>query len=157
MEREYPGGPAPRRDDGPRPATGGAEPSLGELLARLSADTGNLVRAEVALARTEMQQVGATLARDGAKIGVALGLALAGALAVTAFLVIALGQALDSHWLAALLVGLVLLAVGTGLARSAVADVKRRGLLPAQTVGTLREDATWAKQEAGAVKRELTR
>ena len=156
MERDQPGAPAPRRDDPPRP-TGGGEPSLGELFTRLTADTGELVRQEVALARAEMRQVGATVARDGAKVGVAFGLALAGALAVTAFLVIALGDVLDNYWLGALLVGVVLLAVGGFLAKSAVNDVKRRGLVPAETVDSLREDAAWAKQEAGAVKRELTR
>ena len=156
MERDQPGAPAPRRDDPPRPTCGG-EPSLGELFTRLTADTGELVRQEVALARAEMRQVGATVARDGAKVGVAFGLALAGALAVTAFLVIALGDVLDNYWLGALLVGVVLLAVGGFLAKSAVNDVKRRGLVPAETVDSLREDAAWAKQEAGAVKRELTR
>ena len=156
MQRDQPGAPAPRRDDAPRP-TGAGEPSLGELFTRLTTDTGDLVRQEVALARAEIRQVGATVARDGAKIGVALGLALAGALAITAFLVIALGDLLDNYWLGALLVGVVLLAVGGFLAKSAVNDVKQRGLMPQQTLSTLREDAAWAKQEAGAVKRELTR
>ena len=157
MEREQPGASAPRRDDARGAAAGGPEPSLGELLARLTTDTGDLVRQEVALARAEMRQVGSTLARDGARIGIALGLALAGALAVTAFLVIALGDLLNNYWLGALIVGVVLLAVGGFLARGAINDVKRRGVTPEQTLSTLREDAAWAKQEAGAVKRELTR
>jgi uncharacterized membrane protein YqjE len=134
-----------------------AEPPLGELFRRLTADTGELVRQEVALARAEMRQAGETLARDGAKIGIALGLALTGVLALTAFLIVALGDLLGNYWLAALIVGVVLLAVGVLLTRNAVNDVKRRGLTPDQTVGTLREDAAWAKQEARDVKRELTR
>jgi hypothetical protein len=85
-----------------------------------------------------------------------VGLALAGALALTAFLVILLGDLLDNYWMGALLVGVVLLAIGGILARNAVADVKRRGLKPEQTIGSLREDARWAKQEAREVKRELT-
>jgi xanthine/uracil permease len=138
-----------------RPA--GAEPSLGELLTRLTTDTGDLVRQEVALVRAEVRQVGSTLARDGTRLGIALGLALAGALAVTAFLVIAIGDLLNNYWLGALVVGLVLLAVGAVLARSAIADVKRRGLTPQQSVASLKEDAAWAKQESREVKRELTR
>ena len=156
MEREQIGAPAPRRDDAPR-AAAGAEPSLGELFTRLTTDTGDLVRHEVALARAEMRQVGTTLARDGTRIGIALSLALAGVLALTAFLVVALGDLINNYWLAALLVAVVLLAVGGYLAKSAVDDVKRRGLVPEQTMGTLREDAAWAKEEARAVKRELTR
>ena len=141
-------------------AAGGAvrpEPSLGELLTRLTTDTGELVRQEVALARAEVRQVGNTLARDGARLGIALGLALAGALALTAFLVIAIGDLLNNYWLGALVVGLVLLGVGAVLARSAIADVKRRGLTPQQSVASLKEDAAWAKQESREVKRELTR
>jgi hypothetical protein len=84
------------------------------------------------------------------------GLALCGALAVTAFLVIALGDLLNNYWLGALVVGLALLAVGGVLARNAVADLKR-GVVPEQTLGSLREDAAWAKQETREVKRELTR
>jgi len=143
-----------------RPVTGasagGAEPSLGELFRRLTTDTSELVRQEISLAKTEARQAGATLARDGTRIGIAVGLALAGALALTAFLVILLGDLLDNYWLGALLVGVVLLAVGGILARNAVADVKRRGLTPEQTIDSLREDARWAKQEAREVKRELT-
>lgn len=156
MEREQIGASAPRRDDSSRSAAG-AEPSLGELFTRLSADTGDLIRQQVALARSEIRQTGTTLARDSTKIGVALSLALAGMMALTAFLVVALGNLFDNYWAAALVVGAVLLAIGGILARNAVNDVKRRGLAPEQTMDTLRTDATWAKEEAGAVKRELTR
>lgn len=156
MEREPIGAPAPRRDDIPRQAVG-TEPSLGELFTRLSTDTGELIRQQVALARSEIRQTGTTLARDGTKIGIGLGLALAGVLALTAFLVVALGDVFDNYWLAALVVGVVLLAIGGVLARNAVNDVKQRGLAPEQTLNTLRTDAAWAREEAGAVKRELTR
>lgn len=132
------------------------ESSLGELFRRLTTDTSELVRQEVSLAKAEMRQVGATLAQDGAKIGAALVLALAGGLALTAFLVIALGALFDNYWLSALLVGVVFLGIGGLLAKNAVDDVKRRGLKPEQTIDSLREDAQWAKQEVRAVKRELT-
>jgi uncharacterized membrane protein YqjE len=137
--------------------TAGAEPSLGDLLKQLTTDTGDLVRQEVALARAEIRQVGGTLARDGTRLGIALGLALAGALALTAFLVIAIGDLFNNYWLGALVVGLVLLAVGAVLAKSAINDVKRRGLTPDQTLASLKENAAWAKQETREVKRELTR
>lgn len=141
----------------PHPTGTGAEPPLAELLKRLTTDAGDLVRAELSLAKAELRQAGSTVARDGAKVGVAAGLALAGALALTAFMVIGLGAALDNYWLGALIVGVALLAVGGFLANSAVSDIKRRGVLPAQTMDTLRDDARWAKEEAAAVKRELTR
>jgi uncharacterized membrane protein YqjE len=133
------------------------EPSLGELFRRLTTDTSDLVRQEVTLAKTELRQAGATVARDGTKIGIAVGLALGGLLTLIAFLVLMLGDVLNNYWLAALIVGLVLLGVGAVLVRSAVSDIKERGLAPKETVGSLRDDAAWAKAEAREVKRELTR
>jgi len=140
--------------DGERPA---ADASLGELFRRLTTDTSDLVRQEMALAKAEMREVGATAAKDGAKLGVAAGLALAGVLTVTAFLVILLGDALNNYWLGALIVGLVLLGIGAVLGRSAMSDISQRGLMPKQTAETLREDAAWAKSEVREVKRGLTR
>ncbi len=157
MERDPLGPTGIRRDGAVTDGGAAAEPSLGELLRRLTTDTGELVRQEVSLARAEMREVGSRVARDGTKIGIALGLALAGVLALTAFLVIALGDLVGNYWLGALIVGLVLVGVGAFMAKSAVDDVKRRGITPQQTVATLKEDAAWAKEEVREVKRELTR
>lgn len=159
MEREIPTN-VPHRVDGARvdaPRVGAAEPPLGELLRRLTTDTGELVRQEISLARAELRQVGATAARDGARLAVAAGAALAGALALTAFLVVGLGALLGNYWLSALIVGLLFVAIGAVLGRGALNDVKRRGLVPQQTIASLRDDARWAKQEAREVKREFTR
>jgi uncharacterized membrane protein YqjE len=134
-----------------------AEPSLGELFKRLSADTSELIRHEMTLAKVEMREAGATLARDAAKIGVAVALALAGVLALGAFAVVGLGDLFNNYWLAALIVGVLFLAIGGYLANNALDDVKRRGLKPQKTVETLREDASWVKQEGRELKRELTR
>jgi uncharacterized membrane protein YqjE len=140
----------------PRPAEG-AEPSIGELLRRVTTDTAELVRQEVALARAEMRQSLATLAEDATRAGIGLGLALVGVLALAAFLIAGLGSLLDGrYWLSALIVGVIFLAVGVVLSRNALADIKRHGLVPDQTAESLRQDAEWAKQEAREVKRELT-
>ena len=158
MEAEPFGTRGPVRDGVAGAAAGATsgEPSLGELFKRLTTDTSELVRQEISLARAEVRQMGGTIARDGTKLGIAAGLALCGALAITAFLVIAVGDLLNNYWLGALVVGLVLLAIGGVLARNAVADLKR-GAVPEHTLGSLREDAAWAKQETREVKRELTR
>jgi len=55
-----------------------------------------------------------------------------------------------------LIVGVVFLAIGIVMARNAISDVKRRGLLPDQTADSMRRTAAWAKREAGEVKREIT-
>ncbi len=131
--------------------------SLGELFKRLTTDTTELIRAEMTLAKVEMREIGANAGRDASKIGIAAGLALVGALALATFLIIGLGDLIDSYAFAALLVGGVLLGVGGYLARSAIDDIKRRGVKPEKTVQTLRDDASWAKEEGRELKRELTR
>jgi len=158
MEREQPEIRVERGADIPQPMPAtGAEPSIGELFKRVTTDTSELVRQEVALAKVEMRQAFATLARDGTTVGIGLGLALVGVLALTAFLIAGLGRLLnDRYWLAALIIGAVFLVVGAVLARNALADIKRRGLTPDQTAESLRQDAAWAKREAAEVKRELT-
>jgi uncharacterized membrane protein YqjE len=133
-----------------------SEPSLGELFGRLSNDAGRLVHAEVALAKAEMREAVSRLARDGAKIGMAVGLALVGALSATAFLIIALGALLNNYWASALIVTVVLLGAAAFLGKSAVNDLKEHGVKPQETLETLREDADWAKREAQALKRDFT-
>lgn len=131
--------------------------SLGELFRRLTSDTTELLRAEVDLAKAEVRETGARLAADAARIGVAAGVALAGALALTAFFVIGLGVALGGrYWLSSLLVGVIAVGVGYAMIQSALRDIRERSLKPEQTLETLRENAQWAKDEAREVKRELT-
>lgn len=135
----------------------GAEPSIGELLRRVTNDSGELVRQEIALAKVEMRQSLSMLAQDATKASFGLGLALVGVLALATFLITGLGSLLDGrYWLSALIIGVIFLAIGIVLARNALADIKRRGIVPDQTAESLRRDAAWAKREAGEVKRELT-
>jgi uncharacterized membrane protein YqjE len=141
----------------PPETTGAAEPPLGELFKRLTTDTSELIRQEVNLAKVEMRELGTTVARDATSIGVAVGLALTGVLALGAFAIVGLGDLFNNYWLAALIVGVLFLAIGGYLGKNAIDDVKRRGLKPQKTVETLREDASWIKQEGRELKRELTR
>ena len=140
----------------PQP-TAAPEPSLGELFKRLTNDTSELIRQEMSLAKVEMREVGTTVARDATKIGIAVGFALAGVLALAAFAVVGLGDLFENYWLSALIVGAALLGVAAYLAKNAVSDIKQRGLKPQETMQTLRDDASWAKQEGRELKRELTR
>lgn len=134
----------------------GSETSLGELLKRLSTDTAELVKQEANLAKAEITASAGVIARDSMKVGMAAGLALAGVLALTAFLVVGLGALLGNYWLSSLIVGVVVLAVGGLMAKNAIGDIKQRGLKPAQTVATLRADATWAEQQVNEMKHDLT-
>jgi uncharacterized membrane protein YqjE len=132
------------------------EPSFGELLKRLTGDMGTLVSQEVNLAKAEMRESARVVAKGGAKLGVAMTFAIAGTVALTAFLVIAFGGALDNYWLAALIVGAVELGLGMILAKSAIGSMTSPDMKPAETMKTLREGKQWAGNEARDLKREIT-
>ena len=129
--------------------------SIGELLKRLSTDGSHLVQQEIQLAKTELQVSASRAASAAAKIGIAAGLALPGVMALTAALVIGLGIIINSYWLSALIVGVVILAVAGFMVKRALAGFKV-GLAPKETVRTVREDIDWAKREASRAKQELS-
>ncbi|HEY2896836.1 MAG TPA: phage holin family protein [Gemmatimonadaceae bacterium] len=133
------------------------ERSLGELFRDLTTETSELVTKEIALVKAEARQTGATLARDGVKIGIASALAFAGALALTAFLIAGLGDLLGGkYWLSALIIGVLFLAIGMGLVKNATTDMKRRGQSVKHTVDTVKDTGSWARDEARKVKQEIT-
>jgi uncharacterized membrane protein YqjE len=129
--------------------------SIGELLKRLSSDGSHLVQQEIQLAKAELQESASRAASAAAKIGIAAGLALPGIMAITAALVIGLGIIIDSYWLSALIVGVVILAVAGFMVKRALSGFKS-GLAPRETVRTVREDIDWAKRESGRVKQGLS-
>ncbi len=129
-----------------RPSAG-AEPSLGELFADLSRETSTLVRQEVELAKTEMSHKAARMGKDVGFMAAGGAVAYAGLLALIATLIIALGQLGVPWWLSALLVGLAVTGLGAYLIFSGLNQLKRESLAPKETIATLQEDATWAKQQ----------
>jgi len=137
------------------PEAAGAAPSISGLLKRLGNETGDLVRAELALAKLEFRELARQAAVDGAKVGAAAALALVGVLALAAAAILALGDALDGRYgLAALAIGIVLLAVGGLLAWSGIRSMAgTRG--PAATRATLRQDREWAARELRDFRKEL--
>jgi membrane protein len=130
--------------------------SVGELFRQLTTDSSHLVRQEINLAKVELKETGKSLGQAGARLGIAVGVAIPGLLALTAFLIIGLGDLMnENYWLSALIVGLAFLGVAAVLAKRARAALKN-GLGIPETAGTLREDAQWAKEEAREFKRQFT-
>jgi uncharacterized membrane protein YqjE len=130
------------------------EPPIGDLFRRLSDDASRLVRQEIALAKVELRESVSVLGKSAVKVGIAAGVALLGALAAVAFLIVGLGDLIDNYWLSALIVSAVLLAIAAVMGKGAMNDLKGHEMKPAQTIDTLRDDADWAKQEIATVKRE---
>jgi len=119
-----------------------------ELIDQLSADARGLVRAEVSLARAELEEKVRRLAAGGALVAAAavLGLVAIGALTATAIIVL---SNVVSTWLAALIVTVV---VGLLAAILLLVGIKllRRGVPPAPTesVDQMKEDVSWVKARA---------
>ena len=127
------GGPAPNG----RPALDGR--SIGELLRDLANDTTRLIRDEIALARTEMQD---KVRQAGA--GAAM-IAAGGVLAIPALVLILAGIAIllanwMPPWVAALVVGVVTVAVAGILAWMGLKSIQSTSLTPERTTENLKRD-----------------
>jgi tetrahydromethanopterin S-methyltransferase subunit G len=120
--------------------------SLGELFSELSQETTTLIRQEVQLAKTEMSQKASRVGKDVGILAAGGAVAYAGLLAILAGVIALLGLVIPL-WLSALLVGLVVAAVGYFLVRKGLDALKREDLAPRQTIETLKEDKEWAKDQ----------
>jgi hypothetical protein len=106
-----------------------------------------LVRQEVELAKTEMSQKASQVGKDVGFLAAGGMVAYAGFLALIAAVIIGLGQLGVTWWLSALLVGLVVAAIGAYLVFQGINDLKNANLAPQKTIETLKEDQQWAKQQ----------
>jgi putative superfamily III holin-X len=128
------------------PAPGKAGWSVTRLFSDLVAHLARLIRQEVALATTEISD-------NISQLGAGTGLVAAGALlayaALLCFLaaaVLALGK-LVSLWLAALIVGAIVVAIGAELAWSGKRRLQAENLVPRRTLRTLKDDREWVAQQ----------
>jgi Putative Actinobacterial Holin-X, holin superfamily III len=119
--------------------------SFGELLGELANNSAALVRDEIDLAKQEMREKVEVL-RSGA-VTIAIGglIGFVALLTLTAAAVAGLAHVMDTA-LAALLVGVVLAAIGGGIAFTGIGRLKRTNFKPEQTIETLEEDKEWLKQ-----------
>jgi uncharacterized membrane protein YqjE len=123
------------------------ERSLGELFGDLARETSTLVRQEVQLAKTEMTQKATAVGKDIGFLAVGGLVAYAGLLALIATIIIILGTAGLPWWLAALIVTVVVLAIGGILVQRGLSALKQQSMAPEQTLQTLKEDRQWAKEQ----------
>ncbi|HUY75304.1 MAG TPA: phage holin family protein [Ktedonobacterales bacterium] len=122
--------------------------SLGDLGSELARQMSTLVRQEVNLARTEMTQKAKTVARDVALMVIGGVVALGAYLALLAMCVLGLVQIGVPYWLSALIVAVVFGAVAYFLFQLGMSGLKRTNMAPQQTIETLKEDVTWAREQA---------
>jgi len=130
------------------------ERSIGQLLKELTQESSTLLKQEVSLAKTEMSE---KASRVGANLGaVAVGgsVALLGAIALLLAAVYGLTSILNNFmnqevavWLAPLIVGGILAAVGYSLIKKALATLKQESITPQRTTQSLQENKEWLKEK----------
>jgi uncharacterized membrane protein YqjE len=122
--------------------------SVGELIGNISDDLSQLFRQEVELAKVELKQEASKAGKAAGMLGAA---AFAGYLVVmllSAALVAALSNVMDTGW-AALIVAVIWAIVGGVLYANGRKQLKTVDPMPRRTVDTLKEDAQWLKNPTG--------
>ena len=122
------------------------EQSLGDLFSELAAETGTLVRQEVALAQVELTQKAASAGKNIGYLVVGGAVGYAALLVILAAAVVILANFIPL-WASALLVGAVVGTVAFFLISSALAELKKADLTPRETVESIKEDAQWLKNQ----------
>lgn len=119
---------------------------LGDLFGDLATDMSNLVRQEITLAKVEVTQKAKYVGRNVGYLVIGGAIAYAAMLAIIAALIMLLAKYVP-HWGSALIVGAVVGGIGWLLIGKAMAALQQTDLTPRETVETLKEDATWMKQQ----------
>jgi hypothetical protein len=155
----------PRRSTHARmmPPTDGNGRSLAELIRELSAESGDLVRQEIDLAKAEMREKMSIFTHGMVSMGIGGALLfcalLTGLGALNGGLTSLLAQFLSvgvAVWLSPLILTVVLGVVGWMLISGAKQRMADEGLAMRRTAATLKADSRWAKVKAHEVKEEVT-
>jgi Flp pilus assembly protein TadB len=123
--------------------------SVAELVNQLSEQTSTLIRQELRLAQTEMQEKGKRFGKGAGMFGGAGLVALYGVGALVAAAVIGVGTLLEL-WIAAVIVGVVLLAVAGILSLAGRKQVEHgKPPLPQQAIESAKRDVDEVKAARG--------
>jgi len=123
------------------------ERSLGDLFAELARETSTLIRQEIQLAKAEATESATSAGRAIALLLAGGAVVYAGFLALLAAIILGLWDAGLEAWQAALLVGVVVAAIGIFLVMRARDTLQTTVLVPRKTVATLKEDQEWMKEQ----------
>ena len=125
-----------------------SEQSIGELIQRATQQTADLVRQEMRLAQVEMQQKARRAGLGAGLLGAAGLTALYGVGALVAAAIILIGTQLEP-WVAALIVGAVLLVVAAGLALVGRSQAQQATPpTPEQAIESVQDDVHHIKERA---------
>ena len=119
---------------------------LGDLFGELASEMSTLLRQEVALAKLEVGQKAKKVGKNVGYLVVGGVIANAALLAVIAAIIMLLARVMP-NWGASLLVGIVIAGIAWLLIGKALASLQQMEIAPRETMETLKEDATWVKQQ----------
>ncbi len=124
--------------------------AIGTLVRDLVEESTSLVRSEARLAKLEVSRAASAIGRGSALVALGSVLAMLGALALVIGLILLIGDQwlpADRYWLAALIVVAVMGVVAAVLARRGLTRMALTRLGPAEAATSLKENATWVKQQ----------
>lgn len=137
-------------DPGPEPDVLGSssrhEPrSIANLLSDLASETILLIRQEIALFKAELHEKFGRIGQGATALGAGAVVALSGWFVLLACAVLGLATVLPA-WLAALIVGLVVVGIGVGLLLLGKSRLDADSLMPRRSLRSLREDEAWIRE-----------
>jgi uncharacterized membrane protein YqjE len=125
--------------------------SIGSLLSGLIGDLQQLIRGEVALAKTEVRDELKGVARGAGMLGAAAIVGLVGLTVLMLGVATYLERWLD-QWQAQGLVGAVLLVLAILAALAGRSRLRASAITPDRTVASLKEDKQWASQQVKSIR-----
>lgn len=131
--------------------------SIPDLLKELTTEGRNLVSEEVRLAKVEFSEKLEVFQRNLVSIGIGVALLVAtlilvveaAARGLTALLADPLGLE-TAVWVAPLILAVLIGLIGWGLIKKGTTALKKEGVVPRETVDTLKKDAQWAERKVKA-------
>jgi len=132
--------------------------AFGVLVRDLVDDTSALVRAEARLVKMEFGRIGRGIGRGTAFVALGSLFLMLGGIAFVIGVILLLGDQwlpADRYWLAALIVLVIAGATAIFFAARGRSHISSSNLAPTDTAATLRENASWVKQQltSGATSR----
>ncbi|HEY8607855.1 MAG TPA: phage holin family protein [Noviherbaspirillum sp.] len=127
-----------------------SDKSLGELFSDLTRDVVDLVRQEIELARVEMSGKVADAQKAVAAVAIGGAVLLAGALVLLLAVVKGVEMLLPPEvapWLAPLIVGLVVVAIGFVMVKGGAQKLSADKLMPHRTMDSLKRDKMLAQEK----------
>jgi hypothetical protein len=142
-------------DSDPSPAD---RRSLVRLVRELVNDATLLVRQEIAFARAELVSNLQSVFKRFGQVAFGVAIALLGLLVFVFFLVLGLGALLGgNYWLSALLISLLLIGAGGGLAYLGIRRASTQSVTPDEALESVKETQKWLAKEVGELRASLAK